>query len=394
MAYQLLTLFLKLLAILVSAMSGKGQVELVAVCKAYGARRVVSDINLRIPGGSYCCLLGPSGCGKSTTLRMLAGHEVVSDGDILMDNRNVTDFSPTQRGTAMMFQNYALFPLMNCLDNVAFGLRIAGMGRAERHARARELLTLVNMQDYQSSFPEQLSGCQQQRVALARALITQPSVVLLDEPLSALDPFLRIRMRKELKAIQKQLGLTFIHVTQSQEEAFALADLAVVMDGGRIQQVAPPRQLFERPATPFVAQLIGGHSLLSGELGECREGRVELRIEGIGRGTLELAQLAEYGPGQSVAFSVRCDHFDILPPGSAGAAQQFVLPVRVSDVEFQGAFIYVECQTAGGVPLMVHLPDRQQQVPPIGAEICLGWASAQLNLFSPQHANTTEEIQR
>lgn len=376
-------------------MSGKGLVELVAVHKAYGSRVAVSDINLKIPSGSYCCLLGPSGCGKSTTLRMLAGHEDVSDGDILMDNRNVTDFSPTQRGTAMMFQNYALFPHMSCLDNVAFGLRIAGVAKAQRHARASELLALVNMQDYENSYPAQLSGGQQQRVALARALITQPDVVLLDEPLSALDPFLRIRMRKELKAIQKRLGLTFIHVTHSQEEAFALADLAVVMDSGRIQQVAPPRQLFEKPATPFVAQFIGGHSLMRGELGEQADGRIAFSVEGVGRGSLEAAQLASHDlqPGTAVAFSVRCDHLDILPPDTPADAGRFVLPVRISDVEFQGAFIYVECQAASGASLMVYLADRQQYLPQVGAEVCLGWSAQHVNLFSPEYAHPTQEIQ-
>ncbi|TLX55431.1 ABC transporter ATP-binding protein [Stutzerimonas nosocomialis] len=377
-------------------MSGKGRVELVAVHKAYQARSAVSDLNLVIPSGSYCCLLGPSGCGKSTTLRMLAGHEPVSDGDILMDNRNVTDFSPTRRGTAMMFQNYALFPHMNCLDNVAFGLRIAGMGKADRHARARELLALVNMQDFAGSYPDQLSGGQQQRVALARALITQPDVVLLDEPLSALDPFLRIRMRKELKAIQKKLGLTFIHVTHSQEEAFALADLAVVMDGGRIQQVGSPRALFETPSTPFVAQFIGGHALMQGTLGRRSDQGTELVIEGAARGYLSDSQL---GPclgaaaGTPVSFSVRSDHLDILPSTSAAAPGRFLLPARVTDVEFQGAFLYVECQSPGAMPVLAYLPDRTQQVPQVGSEVCLGWSAAHVNLFSPQHANPTTEVQ-
>ncbi|TBV09459.1 ABC transporter ATP-binding protein [Phytopseudomonas dryadis] len=376
-------------------MSGKGQVELVSVHKTYAGHAAVSDINLKIPSGSYCCLLGPSGCGKSTTLRMLAGHEAVSSGDILMDNRNVTDFSPTQRGTAMMFQNYALFPHMNCLDNVAFGLRIAGLGKAERHARATELLALVNMQGYAERFPEQLSGGQQQRVALARALITRPDVVLLDEPLSALDPFLRIRMRKELKAIQKQLGLTFIHVTHSQEEAFALADLAVVMEGGRIQQVAPPRQLFEAPSTPFVAQFIGGHSLMSATLGERTGERTLLTIEGNGVGRLDDRQLggqAAMPVGSTLAFSVRCDHLDILPAGSEADAERCVLPATVSDVEFQGAFVYVECRAASGTPLMVYLPDRQQQVPTVGSEVCLAWHPDHLNPFT-HHNNATTEVQ-
>ncbi len=373
-------------------MSGKGLVELVSVHKSYGNRPAVTDVNLRIPSGAYCCLLGPSGCGKSTTLRMLAGHEAVTEGDILMDNRNVTLLSPTQRGTAMMFQNYALFPHMNCLDNVAFGLRIGGMKTAERHARARELLALVNMQDYAQSFPDQLSGGQQQRVALARALITEPDVVLLDEPLSALDPFLRIKMRKELKSIQQKLGLTFIHVTHSQEEAFALADLAVVMEGGRIQQIAEPRELFEQPATPFVAQFIGGHNLLTAQPGARQNDQVQLHFDPQGSGWIDSHRLPA---GQSeLSFSVRCDHIDLQPGQHPAAADQFAVTASISDIEFQGQFIYVECTTSTGNTLMAYLPDRHFGQLPLhaGDLVTLSWSAQHLNLFQPQHLNSTAQV--
>src|SRR6185436_12728775 len=211
----------------------------------------------------YCCLLGPSGCGKTSTLRMIAGHEVVSEGRISIAAENVTDLPPAQRGTAMMFQSYALFPHLTVLDNVAFALKMRGMGKVDRHAKAAQLLKLVAMEALSQRLPAQLSGGQQQRVALARALITEPQVLLLDEPLSALDPFLRIKMRAELKRWQRELGISFIQVTHGQEEAMALADHIVVMNHGKIKQQSTAREIFHHPRTEFVARFIGGHNVLS-----------------------------------------------------------------------------------------------------------------------------------
>jgi putative spermidine/putrescine transport system ATP-binding protein len=243
-------------------MDTRYDVELVSVTKRYGTTLAVDAISLRIPHASYCCLLGPSGCGKTTTLRMIAGHEAVSDGDVLIHGQNVSDLPPVRRGTAMMFQSYALFPHMSCLDNVAFSLKMRGVGKAERHRKAREFLELVHMESYAERLPAQLSGGQQQRIALARALITRPRVLLLDEPLSALDPFLRGKVREELKRLQRELSITFIHVTHSQDEAMALADLMVVMEDGHIRQCAHPRDVFERPVSPFIARFIGSHNVL------------------------------------------------------------------------------------------------------------------------------------
>lgn len=244
------------------AMKAPVRLELVAVTKAYGPITAVDAINLVIPAGTYCCLLGPSGCGKSSTLRMIAGHETVSSGDVLMGAANVTNLAPAQRGTAMMFQSYALFPHLSVLDNVAFALKMRGVDKTARHAKAMRLLDLVAMQAYAPRLPAQLSGGQQQRVALARALITEPQILLLDEPLSALDPFLRVRMRAELKRLQRELGITFIHVTHGQEEAMALADLVVLMNTGRIEQQGSPREVFNHPRTAFVAQFMGGHNVI------------------------------------------------------------------------------------------------------------------------------------
>jgi putative spermidine/putrescine transport system ATP-binding protein len=237
-------------------------VELVSVTKRFGSSVAVDAISLRIPRASYCCLLGPSGCGKTTTLRMIAGHETVTEGDVLIGGANVTMLPTVRRGTAMMFQSYALFPHLNCLDNVAFSLKVRGVAKAERHRQAREFLALVHLDAYAERLPSQLSGGQQQRVALARALITKPRVLLLDEPLSALDPFLRTKVREDLKRLQRELGISFIHVTHSQDEAMALADLMVVMDQGHIRQAGAPREVFERPVSAFIARFIGGHNVL------------------------------------------------------------------------------------------------------------------------------------
>ena len=263
-------------------MDTRFDVELVSVTKQYGETLAVNGISLRIPRGTYCCLLGPSGCGKTTTLRMIAGHEAITEGDILIHGQNVSDLPPMKRGTAMMFQSYALFPHMSCLDNVAFSLKMRGVGKQERHKRAREFLALVHMESFADRLPAQLSGGQQQRIALARALIMRPKVLLLDEPLSALDPFLRTKVREELKRLQRELGITFIHVTHSQDEAMALADLMVVMENGHIRQAAQPRDVFEKPVSPFIARFIGSHNVMRDNHGpiavradRCRLGSAE-----------------------------------------------------------------------------------------------------------------------
>ncbi len=324
-------------------MSARYDVELVAVSKRYGTTIAVDNISLRIPEASYCCLLGPSGCGKTTTLRMIAGHESASDGDILINAQNVTNLRPAKRGTAMMFQNYALFPHLTCIDNVAFGLKMRGMGKAERRAKAREFLELTQMTAYAERLPAQLSGGQQQRVALARALVTRPKVLLLDEPLSALDPFLRGRMREELKRLQSELGISFVHVTHSQEEAMALADLVVVMEGGRIQQADAPRQVFDQPRTAFVARFLGGHNLIP------RDGATEVAVR-----------------------TDRCRLFAIERPVEPS------VPGKVSAVEYQGARVQVTLDTDLGIRLVSHLPDEVFYGHPfrVGDRARLAWSAA------------------
>jgi putative spermidine/putrescine transport system ATP-binding protein len=307
-------------------------VELVKVTKRYGGVVAVDGISLRVPRASYCCLLGPSGCGKTSTLRMVAGHEVISDGDVLIRDVNVTDLPPVERGTAMMFQSYALFPHLNCLDNVAFSLKARGVPKPRRHAKAMEYLALVQMEKLAERMPAQLSGGQQQRVALARSLITEPRVLLLDEPLSALDPFLRGRVREELKRLQRELAITFVHVTHSQDEAMALADLMVVMDEGHIRQAGPPREVFERPASAFVARFIGGHNILRGPAGPIavRADRCRLGPAGDGPHVSGRVAAVEYqGTSVRVALSVdRGEDVSVLLPDGVFYAE----PVQPGDV--------------------------------------------------------------
>ena len=244
-------------------MSVEQNLELVGLKKFYGKTEAIKGLNLKIKSGEYCCLLGPSCCGKTSLLRMIAGHEEISEGDILLGNKRLNGLTPANRGTSMMFQSYALFPHLSVLDNVAFALKIKGMSKAERYDIAKKFIDMVRMSEFSNRLPDQLSGGQKQRVALARALITKPKILLLDEPLSALDPALRIDMRAELKQMQRELGITFIHVTHSQDEALALATIGVVMNEGRIEQFANPIELFNKPANVFVADFVGGHNIMN-----------------------------------------------------------------------------------------------------------------------------------
>jgi putative spermidine/putrescine transport system ATP-binding protein len=320
--------------------------ELVHLTKRYGETTAVDRIDLKIGAGRYCCLLGPSGCGKTSTLRMIAGHETASDGDIVLGHRNITRLPAAERGTAMMFQSYALFPHLSALDNVAFSLKMRGVDKATRHRKAAELLERVSLAHLAHRKPAELSGGQQQRVALARALITEPKVLLLDEPLSALDPFLRIRMRAELKAWQKSLGMTFVHVTHSQEEAMALADQVVVMNQGRIEQDADPHRLFNAPRSEFVARFIGGHNVIRTSSG---------------------------------AVAVRADKTRLSR--DSVAASDTALPATVRAVEYQGTYVLLTLAGEADRELSVVLPEHEFDAAPWqpGESACAHWDAADVH---------------
>ena len=327
-------------------MSADSKLELVHLVKRYGGTTAVDRIDLRIAAGSYCCLLGPSGCGKTSTLRMIAGHEQASEGDILLGDRNITDLPAAARGTAMMFQSYALFPHLSALDNVAFSLKMRGVDKTTRHHKAAALLERVSLGALAQRRPAELSGGQQQRVALARALITEPKVLLLDEPLSALDPFLRIKMRAELKGWQKSLGMTFVHVTHSQEEAMALADQVVVMNQGRIEQNASPHALFNAPRSEFVARFIGGHNVM---------------------------------PSSRGPVAVRADKTRLsrtpLP------ASDTALPATVRGVEYLGSHVLLTLASEPVPEFNVMLPEAQFDAAPWqpGDSACAHWDAADIH---------------
>ena len=329
-------------------MGQPASLELVHLSKRYGANLAVDAIDLRVPAGGYCCLLGPSGCGKTSTLRMIAGHEAVSEGDILIGDVNVTDLPPAKRGTAMMFQSYALFPHLSCVDNVAFSLKMRGVDKPTRRKRAMEFLELVAMTPFAERVPAQLSGGQQQRVALARALITHPQILLLDEPLSALDPFLRVRMRAELRRLQQQLGIPFVHVTHGQDEALALADLVVVMNKGRIEQAGGPREVFERPATEFVARFLGGHNVIDAAAGK---------------------------------IALRADRVAVVPAASSLSR----LAATVVSVEYQGAAYQVGFEGGGARDLAAVVGDADFAKSPlaIGDSVGLAWSDDDIHQLSP-----------
>jgi putative spermidine/putrescine transport system ATP-binding protein len=333
------------------SMPNASDLELAAVSKIYGTTVAVDAISLKIGAGTYCCLLGPSGCGKSSTLRMIAGHEAVSKGDILLGDTVINDLAPARRGTAMMFQSYALFPHLNVLDNVGFSLKMKGTAKATSDMEASKLLALVDMASFADRLPSQLSGGQQQRVALARALITDPTILLLDEPLSALDPFLRDRMRSELKRFQRELGISFIHVTHSQGEALALADLVVVMNDGRIEQAGTARDVFNAPKTEFVAQFIGGHNIIRTPNG---------------------------------TITVRTDK--TLPKklkGRAGAGA--AIEATVSEIEYLGTHVSISAITDADEPMSASLPEETFYGSPfeIGERVRLTWQAPDAHALAP-----------
>jgi putative spermidine/putrescine transport system ATP-binding protein len=317
-------------------------VELVGLTKTYGGSVAVDRINLKIASGEFFSLLGPSGCGKSTTLRMIAGFVAPDEGAILIERDDITDRPPEKRDIGIVFQNYAIFPHMSVFDNIAFGLRMRKVGKADIDRRVKDALRQVGLAGYEGRFQRQLSGGQQQRVALARVLVTQPRILLLDEPLSALDKNLREEMKYWIKDLQKTLGITTIYVTHDQGEALTMSDRIGVMNNARVTQVGTPTEIYERPADLFVTSFIGESNLLDATVGETVEGGVSL-VLGDGSRVSAPAR-AGLAAGQPVKLLIRPENLLLARPGQSGFGE---LPALVETIVYQGALIRYRLSVCG-----------------------------------------------
>jgi putative spermidine/putrescine transport system ATP-binding protein len=348
---------------------GPGHIELAGVVKTFdGFVNAVDGVNLKIPNGAYCCLLGPSGCGKTTILRMIAGHDDPTAGEILIGGENVVGMPPVARRTAMMFQSYALFPHLSVRDNIAFALQVRGMSKPARRKAADAMMEKVRLTEFADRLPAQLSGGQQQRVALARAAITEPRVLLLDEPLSALDEFLRIQMRQELRHMQRELGITFVHVTHTQLEAIALADLVVVMEKGKIRQAGAARDVYDSPKDRYVAEFLGGQNVLSGRV-QSVNGQHAVMAAATGGGIqVPLAPEIHLRTGDSIALAVRRDDIDLVRPTDRPAPADGTASVasRVTAIEYQGYFVKVMLDAGNNEDFVVYVSERKFFASPFG----------------------------
>ncbi|MDM7945613.1 MAG: putative 2-aminoethylphosphonate ABC transporter ATP-binding protein [Oceanibaculum nanhaiense] len=344
--------------------------------KRFGSVVAVDSVSLDVAEGEFVCLLGPSGCGKTTVLRAIAGLEMASEGTIHQSGRDVTALPPGERDFGIVFQSYALFPNLTAARNISFGLQGRGMPAASIAARVADLLALVGLAEEGHKFPAQLSGGMQQRVALARALAPSPGLLLLDEPLSALDAKVRGHLRQEIKALQRRLGVTTIMVTHDQEEALTMADRVVVMNSGAIEQVGTPETIYDRPASPFVADFIGTMNLVTVTVagpGQLRCGDVDLACTG----------MALPDAGQSVLMAVRPED---IRPVIEGTGSDNALQVRVSGLEYLGAQVRAEVRTLDdALALRLDLPGPSMRDRPLheGDVLTISLPADRIRLYTP-----------
>ena len=363
--------------------AAKGDIELAGVYKRFGDVVAVDGVNLKIPDGAYCCILGPSGCGKTTILRMIAGHEDPTGGEILIGGDNVTGLPPVERRTAMMFQSYALFPHLTVRDNVAFALRVRGLSKPDRYQAADAMLEKVRLTELADRLPGHLSGGQQQRVALARAAITEPRVLLLDEPLSALDEQLRIQMRTELRRMQRELDITFIHVTHTQLEAIALADLVVVMEHGRIKQAGAAREVYAEPRDRYVADFLGGQNVLSGTVQTVNGASLIVSAPRAKDIVVPLAGRSRVASGDHIDVAVRRDDIHLRRASVTVDQDWNALSARIRAIEYQGFFVKVMLDSLGENELVAYVPERQffEDAFEVGDVVLATWSAERSRLL-------------
>lgn len=338
--------------------------------KAFGPVQVVHDFNMAIEKGEFVSFLGPSGCGKTTILRMIAGFENPSDGVITINGRDQSTLKPNQRNIGMVFQAYALFPNMNVADNVAFGLKVAGAPKDEIAKRVKEMLGLIHLEHLAERYPYQMSGGQQQRVALARALAPKPQVLLLDEPLSALDAKIRVSLREEIRMIQQQLGITTVFVTHDQEEALSISDRIVIMNAGRADQIGTPFEIYNRPATRFVASFVGTLNLIEAKVVDAGANRIAIGDQGV---TLR-EPLGSLKTGDTVSLALRPEAGSIAPDAKGDTA----LTGTVVASNFLGSVIRTR-MTIGGSLVSFDMFNNPGLTPPaIGDTVTLRFTASDL----------------
>ncbi len=355
------------------------EIRLIDLEKRFGGVRAVDGVSLEVGTGEFFSLLGPSGCGKTTTLRMIGGFELPTGGRILLRDRDVTMDPPDKRPVNMVFQHYALFPHLDVGDNIAFGLRRRKVEKQEIARRVGEALELVHLQGYERRKPNQLSGGQQQRIALARALVNRPNVLLLDEPLGALDLKLRRSLQLELKRIQVEVGITFVYVTHDQEEALTMSDRIAVMHAGRVEQLGTPEELYERPATRFVADFIGTTNLLSGVVEP--DGTVRLTSG-------ERAPVGHDGiaAGTTVELSIRPESIMLVPADAIGAIRG-----TVEQAAYLGTNVTYQIRTGGGLALSVLAPKSGIRIP-AGSEVAVTWPATEALVLGRSGTVVEEEM--
>jgi spermidine/putrescine transport system ATP-binding protein len=356
-------------------MSGRidAAITLRDVRKSFGTVEAVRGISLDIEDGEFLTLLGPSGCGKTTTMRMIAGFEDPDDGAILLRGHDVAGVPPNRREVNMCFQHYALFPHMDVERNVEYGLKLRKVPKDERRSRVAEILEVVRLEGFQRRRPSQLSGGQQQRVALARALVNRPAALLLDEPLGALDVKLRKQMQLELKRIQHELRTTFVYVTHDQDEALSMSDRIAVMNAGEIEQLGTPRDVYERPRTPFVADFVGVLNALDITIGEVRNGTGVMRLDAGQR--IEVPVAEDAAVGQRVALTVRPERVAVGAVGSSDDSGGSRLDGTVALIVYLGTLIQVHVDTSLGARVIAHrLSDDAASRLSTGDAVTISWA--------------------
>ena len=351
------------------------------VSKRYGGFVAVHEASFEIRRGEFFSMLGPSGCGKTTMLRMIAGFEEVTSGVLRLDGADVVGVPPYRRAVNTVFQNYALFPHLSVFDNVAFGPRIRQLERAQLERRVREMLDVVRLGDFATRMPSQLSGGQRQRVALARALVNDPSALLLDEPLSALDLELRRQMQLELKRIQRDVGITFVFVTHDQEEALTMSDRIAVMRSGRLEQVGTPEEIYDAPESAFVARFIGSANLIPVVVEQTADGRATLQLPGGRRGAAPTGGRT-FAAGEPALLMIRPERLELAasepPPGRLG------LPVTCTDLVFQGPVRRCALRDPAGGELVDYL-EASREAPGVrpGAALWVSWEPGAARLLHP-----------